>query len=398
MNPIQVAVIGQGYVGLPLALAASESGFKVFGIDNNESRINKLSSGISDIEGISTDKLQKQIDTGNYVPVTSYECVKQCDVVIICVPTPLTSDNLPDPSFVVNVAKTISKLLPENSLVVLESTVSPGFTRSVLFKTLEEFKTAGTRVINVAFSPERIDPINRDWDIYNTPKILAGFTKDASRLAMNFYSQFIKDVVEVESIEVAETAKLLENSFRLVNISFINELAIFCHGFGIDVSEVIKAAATKPFGFMPFYPSLGAGGHCIPIDPAYLLRKSEEIGLPIRSVELALEINREMPNYTVARAEKFLNSLVGKKILVIGVSYKSNVSDVRETPVGELIAGLESKGALVYWHDNLVKKWNDSVSVELSSDYDLAVIATLHDYVDLSKLGNVPIINTKDSI
>jgi UDP-N-acetyl-D-glucosamine dehydrogenase len=398
LNTTQVAVIGQGYVGLPLAIAAAESGFRVFGIDTNESRIKKLSSGISDIEGIPTDKLQKQIGAGNYVPVTSYECIKHCDVVIICVPTPLTSDYLPDTSFVASVAKTISKLIPENSLVILESTVSPGFTRSVLVRALEEFKTLDTRVIHVAFSPERIDPLNGDWDIYNTPKILAGLTKEASRMAMNFYSQFIKDIVEVESIEVAETAKLLENSFRLVNISFINELAIFCNGFGIDVSEVIKAASTKPFGFMPFYPSLGAGGHCIPVDPAYLLSKSEEIGLPIRSVELALKINAAMPSYTISRAEKFLDTLVGRKILVIGVSYKSNVSDVRETPVSTLISGLESKGAKVYWHDDLVKEWNGSVSVKLSPNFDLAIIATLHDNVDLSKLENVPVINTKDSI
>lgn len=394
----QVAVIGQGYVGLPLALAAAKSGFRVFGIDIDEVKIKRLSNGISDIEGISTDILQQQIKLGNYVPVMSYEYINQCDFVIICVPTPLTESNLPDSSFVINAAQSLSKFLRDGSLIILESTVSPGFTRNVLAKTLEEFKSLDTEVIHVAFSPERIDPANRDWGIYNTPKILAGLTKEASRLALSFYSQFIKDVVEVESTEVAETAKLLENSFRLVNISFINELAIFCHGLGIDISKVIKAAATKPFGFMPFYPSLGAGGHCIPIDPAYLLSKSQEIGLPIKSVELALKINMEMPNFTIARAEKFLHTLVGKKILVIGVSYKSNVSDVRMTPVSKLISGLKSKGAVVFWHDSLVKKWRSSVSVELSSDYDLAIIATLHDEIDLRKLGNVPIINTKDSI
>jgi len=397
LSPIQVAVIGQGYVGLPLALAASESGFKVFGIDTDESRIKKLSDGISENEVISKDKLEKQIKSGNYVPVTSYECITHCDIVIICVPTPLTSSNKPDSSFVLTAAKMISKFVRDKTLVVLESTVSPGFTRDSFAKSLDNFDSEGNKGVDVAFSPERIDPLNRDWDVYNTPKIVAGLTKDASWRAVNFYSQFIKDVVEVESVEVAEIAKLLENSFRLINISFINELAIFCNGFGVDVLKVIQAAATKPFGFMSFYPSLGAGGHCIPVDPVYLLTKSKEIGLPIRSVELALKVNAEMPNYTVERAEKFLNTLIDKKVLVIGVSYKPNVSDVRETPVSELISGLESKGAIVYWHDDLVKKWNNSVSVELSSDFDLAIIATLHDHVNLNKLKNVPIINTRSS-
>ena len=213
-----------------------------------------------------------------------------------------------------------------------------------------------------------------------------------------FYTDFIDSVFECSSFEVAESAKLLENTFRLVNISFINELSIFCQKLGIDVNEVIKAAATKPYGFMPFYPSIGVGGHCIPVDPLYLANKAREIGAPTRFIELADQINQEMPGYFVGRAEEKVGGLKSKKVLVVGVSYKPNVADVRESPVEALIAGLKQKGAQVFWHDDLVKEWNGEESVALSNEYDLAIIATPHTYLDLTKLGDMPILNTRGSI
>jgi UDP-N-acetyl-D-glucosamine dehydrogenase len=226
---------------------------------------------------------------------------------------------------------------------------------------------------------------------------VAGFTDTACMLAMQFYGNFIDELVQCQSLEIAETAKLLENSFRLVNISFINELSIFCQKLGIDVNEVIKAAATKPYGFMPFYPSVGVGGHCIPVDPLYLSNKAREIGAPTRFINLADQINQEMPGYFVGRAEEKLGGLKNKRVLVVGVSYKPNVADVRETPVSALINGLREKGAQVSWHDDLVKEWNDEKSVDLKSGFDLAIISTPHAYMDLTKLGDIPILDTRGS-
>jgi UDP-N-acetyl-D-glucosamine dehydrogenase len=220
----------------------------------------------------------------------------------------------------------------------------------------------------------------------------------AGIIAKDFYEKFIDKVVLVDSLEVAETAKLLENSFRLINISFINELSIFCNKLGVDINEVIEAADTKPYGFMPFYPSIGVGGHCIPVDPIYLATKAKEIGSPTEFIDLASRVNHEMPGYFVGRAEEILGDLKDKRVLVVGVSYKPNVADVRETPVKDLIKGLLDQGANVSWHDELVKKWEGSESVALSSDYDLAILATPHNGVDLSKLGNTPILNTRSSI
>jgi UDP-N-acetyl-D-glucosamine dehydrogenase len=250
----------------------------------------------------------------------------------------------------------------------------------------------------LAFSPERIDPMNTNWNVKNTPKLVAGLTPEAATKAKEFYSKFIDQVDVCDSLEVAETAKLLENSFRLVNISFINEVAMFCQKIGIDINDVIKAASTKPYGFMPFYPSVGVGGHCIPVDPLYLVEAANKVSAPTRFIQLADEINLGMPTYFVDRASKILDGLQDKKILVIGVSYKPNVADVRETPVQALIAGLREQGAKVSWHDNLVQSWNGEASVDLSDSYDLAILATPHSYLDLKKLGKLQILNTRSSL
>jgi UDP-N-acetyl-D-glucosamine dehydrogenase len=283
-------------------------------------------------------------------------------------------------------------------LVIIESTISPGTTRKLLLPILVETSGLSEKEFHLAYSPERIDPLNKEWNIKNTPKLVAGLTDQAAKLAQEFYSKFVDQVVICPTVEVAETAKLLENSYRLVNISFINELSIFCQKMAIDINEVVKAAATKPYGFMPFYPSVGVGGHCIPVDPIYLSEAAKSAGAGSRFIDLADEINQAMPSYFVERAKQIIDGVKSKKILVIGLSYKPNVADVRESPVISLIEQLRKSGAEVFWHDELVKSWNGQESTPISSDFDLAIIATPHDYLELSALKDVPILNTRSSI
>jgi len=280
----------------------------------------------------------------------------------------------------------------------LESTVAPGTSKNLFVKILQSERFDAGKNLKIAFSPERIDPSNKVWNLKNTPKIVAGLTEISREAAVEFYSTFIDNVIRCESIEVAETAKLLENSFRFVNISFINELAMLCNKIKVDINHVIKAASTKPYGYMPFYPSVGVGGHCIPVDPLYLASTASDIGVPILSIETASTINSRMPEYFVERVANKLGRIVGKKILVVGISYKPNVADVRETPVEPLILGLRAKGALVFWHDDLVSEWRNEKSSKLTDLYDLAILATPHDYIDLSKLGEIPILDTRGSL
>jgi UDP-N-acetyl-D-glucosamine dehydrogenase len=395
---LKVVVIGLGYVGLPLAIESAKAGYSTIGLDIDLNRINNLNLGISYLEDIENISLKEQASSGKFRASQDFSEIEQADVVVICVPTPLLNNHKPDLSAVKSAANSIAKYLTEGQLVILESTVEPETTRKFLVPLLEKGSGLKREEFDVVFSPERIDPTNKKWTLKNTPKIVAGLTNKASARAVDFYSKFIDNVIVVDSLEVAETAKLLENSFRLVNISFINEISIFCQKLGIDVNEVIAAAATKPYGFMPFYPSIGVGGHCIPVDPLYLANKAREVGASTRFIDLADQINQEMPGYFVGRAEEKLGGLKTKKVLVVGVSYKPNVADVRETPVESLIIGLKQKGAQVSWHDDLVKEWNGEKSVTLSSNFDLAIIATPHDYLDLTKLGNVPILNTRGSI
>ena len=394
----KIVVIGQGYVGLPLAIAAYEAGYQVTGIDNKLEKITALNQGISGIEDLSNTKLKEALYSGRYKATDQINVIKESDVILVCVPTPLTVDHKPDLKYLLNAIESIAYNLKPGALIIVESTVEPGTTRSIVLPKIEKISGLSSDKFLLAFSPERIDPTNKNWGVKNTPKLVAGLTDGAQQKAIEFYSKFIDTIVPCESLEIAETAKLLENTFRLINISFINELAIFCQKLNIDINQVIKAAATKPYGFMPFYPSIGVGGHCIPVDPLYLANKAREIGAPTRFIDLADQINQEIPDYFVGRAEEKLGGLKGKKILVVGVSYKPNVADIRETPVEALILGLKQKGAQISWHDDLVKEWNGEKSVPLSSDFDLAIIATPHDYLDLTRLGNVPILNTRGSI
>jgi UDP-N-acetyl-D-glucosamine dehydrogenase len=394
---MKIFVVGQGYVGLPLALACVNAGFDVTGIDKDNRKVNNLNSGVSEVEDISDSEIKSAIGSGKYRATSEFSFGNESSIIPICVPTPLGKNHQPDLEILKSAAKDIGRNLKAGMLVIIESTIQPGTTRNVVVPILEQESGLSRDQFLVSYSPERIDPMNKKFTIKNTPKLVAGLTPEAANKGKEFYSKFIDQVDVCDSLEVAETAKLLENSFRLVNISFINELAIFCQKIGIDVNDVIKAASTKPYGFMPFYPSVGVGGHCIPVDPLYLAEAAREVGAPVRFIELADEINLGMPTYFVGRASEMLGGLKDKKVLVIGVSYKPNVADIRETPVEALISGLKKSGAVVSWHDDLVKSWNGESSVALSDGFDLAILATPHDYLDLSLLGSTPLLNTRGS-
>jgi len=394
---ILVAVIGQGYVGLPLAISSAQAGFQITGIDLDQEKVSQLNKHHSIVEDVSDAELKAVSESGKYKATSDYAIDSSTEIICICVPTPLGSNHQPDLEILKAATKDVGKSLKAGMLVVIESTIQPGTTRDVVVPILEKESGLSRDQFLVAYSPERIDPMNKKFTIKNTPKLVAGLTPAAAVKAKEFYLKFIDQVDVCESLEVAETAKLLENSFRLVNISFINELAMFCQKIGIDVNDVIKAASTKPYGFMPFYPSVGVGGHCIPVDPLYLAQAARQVGAPTRFIELADEINLGMPTYFVGRASEMLGGLKDKKVVVIGVSYKPNVADVRETPVEALISGLKNSGAVVSWHDDLVKSWNGESSVAMGSGFDLAILATPHDYLDLTSLGNVPVLNTRGS-
>jgi len=387
----RIAIIGQGYVGLPLAMAASTAGYLVKGIESDPARLGALNSGQSPIEDVSSEVIAKATLNG-YVASAEISGVADCDAVIFCLPTPLDSNSKPDLTILLSAISQAGPHLAEGALVIVESTIQPGTMRDEIYPLLE--KSAGQNNFELAYSPERIDPNNPKWNITNTPKLVAGFNESATLRTEAFYKKFVSEVHAYSSIEVIETAKLLENSFRLVNISFINELAILCANLGVDVMAVISAAATKPYGFMPFYPSAGVGGHCIPIDPMYLANKAREVGSPIRSIELAHEINEAMPIFYLARAVEILGNLSKKRILIVGLAYKSGVADVRESSAEKLLLLLRKAGADVRWHDEIVGQWKGESSTALSEDFDLVLLVNTDGKLDLTKIGKVPVLNT----
>ena len=397
VNP-KVAVVGQGYVGLPLAIAAAKAGFRVIGLDKNSKKVANLNNFISSVEDVDSDELKEIGSKGAYFATEDFSKLIDVQIILICVPTPLGENGKSDLKFLIEATTNVAKNMSKGSLVIIESTVAPGTTRNTIAPLIKSESKFGDQDFTLAFSPERVDPLNNTWGIENTPKLLSALTEDGYRLAFNFYSKFVNTIIKCDSVEVAETAKLLENSFRLINISFINEISIFCRKMNIEVNQVIQAAATKPFGFMPFFPSIGVGGHCIPVDPIYLLEKSKEVQAPITMIESAAKINSELFKYFVKLAEKELGNLTGKRILVIGISYKPNVSDVRESPAINLIRELRALGASVFWHDDLVKRWNEEVSTALNENFDLAIVATTHGNLELAKLGNIPKIDTRGSL
>ena len=388
---MQVAIVGQGYVGLPLAIAAANAGHHVVGIDTNPKQIALLSKGLSSIGDISDSDISAVIASEHYRATDNFQSVSTAEIVIICVPTPLDSAYNPDLSFLESALKSIAPHLTTDSLVIIESTVAPGTTRNLV----AELLTKSGKPFDLAYSPERIDPANSTWNVTNTPKLVAGLSEQATMRAVSFYRSFVETVTTGSSLEVIETAKLLENSFRLVNISFINEVAQFCAALKIDVREVVDAAATKPYGFMPFYPSAGVGGHCIPVDPKYLASKAAEIGVPSRFIDLAHEINLSLPSYFAGVATGMLGSLKDKKILVVGIAYKPDVADSRETPAAGIITALRTAGAVVSWHDDFVNEWKNETSAPLTDTYDLAILVNPHTHCDLTLLATTPVLNTR---
>ena len=389
MKPSKVVVIGQGYVGLPLAMAIAEAGHEVIGFDSNSGVVSNLKAGISHIEDIEFNLLSKVIASGNYRATSNPGDFSQSEIAIIAVPTPLDEKREPDLKYVISASEALGKFLAKPTLIINESTSYPGTLRNLIAPTVLKSSKVGLRHL-FAISPERIDPGNKEWKMANTPRIYAGLTDEAANLTKVFYSGFCGDLIEVSSPEVAESAKLFENTFRQVNIALVNELALITRGIGISVNEVIDAAASKPYGFMKFSPSIGVGGHCIPVDPSYLAHTAKSIGVEPRFIELANEVNLQMPREIVKRIKADNGgTLKGKKILVCGVAYKPNVADTRETPTAILIDELEKEGAKISWHDPLVSNWKGSTSVELSEkDYDVTVVSVLHDSMDKSKIAS----------
>ena len=390
-----IAVIGMGYVGLPLAVTFANAGFSVTGIDPIQEKVDMINRGESYISDISNAQLRKHIDNGRIRATTDYATLKEIDAVSICVPTPLRKTGDPDMSFIAQASEDIAPYLHRSMIIVLESSTYPGTTREFVLPKLtanSELKV-GTDFF-LAFSPERVDPGRTDFTTYNTPKIVGGITQACTDVAVAWYQQAIETVVPVSSTEVAEMAKLLENTFRMINISMVNELAQMCERLDVDVWEVIDAAATKPFGFMKFNPGPGLGGHCIPVDPMYLSWKMKTLNYTARFIELASEINTNMPRYVVSRIQDALNRykkpLNGSKILILGVSYKPNINDMRESPALDIIHLLREKGALVSYNDPYVPEIEiEGVQMfsekELSTfleKADLVAIITNHDKFD----------------
>jgi len=386
---MRVVIVGQGYVGLPLAMSICAAGHEVIGFDLNTKIVIALNSGISHIEDIDSTVLSEWITSGKYRATSNPTDFAQSEIAIIAVPTPLDEKREPDLKFVISASETLGRNLTNVTLIINESTSYPGTLRDVIAPTVVKNSKADLGHL-FAISPERVDPGNKDWKIANTPRIFAGLTDEASKLTKTFYSGFCSELIEVSSPEVAESAKLFENTFRQVNIALVNELALITRGIGISVNEVIDAASSKPYGFMKFNPSIGVGGHCIPVDPSYLAHTAKSIGVEPRFIELANAVNLQMPREIVKRIKtENGGTLKGKKILVCGVAYKPNVADTRETPTAILIEELEKDGVKISWHDPLVSNWKGSDSVELSGEnYDVTIVAVLHDIMDKSKIAS----------
>ena len=373
---MKVSIIGQGYVGLTISVFAAER-HTIVGFDKNQSVVDALNEGKSHIEGVESVDLAKLIALGKYKATTDAADIAGSDVVVIAVPTPLTKERKPDLAFVEAACKTIGENLKTSALIIHESTSFPGTVRN-LIKPLIEKHSALIVEHMYAVSPERVDPGRSDWNQKNTPRLYAGLTPEASTAVRDFYSTFCDELVEVSSPEVAESAKLFENTFRQVNIALVNEFAQISHALGISVYETLDAAATKPYGFMKFMPSAGVGGHCIPVDPSYLAHTAAGLGVPATFIERANEVNLEMAKYVVDRvASDNGGSLKGKSVQVVGVAYKPNVADVRETPAELVIEELKIAGASVTWSDDLVLTWMGEKSTPLGGS-DIALVVTLH--------------------
>ncbi len=394
---VVVGVLGLGYVGLPLAREFATAGLMVVGFDIDEKKVRVLNSGRSIIKHVPHEQVRRMVKTGRFRATSDMAQLRKVDAVLVCVPTPLTENREPDVQFIVSSSETIAKYLRSGQLVVLESTTYPGTTRELMAPILERSGLKAGRDFYLAYSPEREDPGNKDFTTKTIPKVVGGLTRRCRDMACRLYGAAIVQTVPVSSLEAAEAAKILENVYRCVNIAMVNELKIVFDRMGIDVWEVIGAASTKPFGFKAFYPGPGLGGHCIPIDPFYLTWKARQYGMPTRFIELAGEINTSMPHYVVARTIEALNerrkSLKGSKVLVLGLAYKKDIDDLRESPSIELIELLRQKGAKVDYNDPYIprthkqrqhdlKMSSRKLSATMLAGYDVVLISTDHSAYD----------------
>jgi UDP-N-acetyl-D-glucosamine dehydrogenase len=410
----RVGVIGLGYVGIPLAVAAAQAGFSVVGIDRSQEILRKTREGRHDVGDIDPRNLKSLITSGSLEIGDDPGSIDGCEIICICVPTPLNTNREPVLEHIreasADIAESMRREGGRERLVILESTSFPGTTHEVVLSLLERSGAKLCKDFHLAFSPERIDPGNRNWNLRNTPKLVGGEKRCCTELATLFYRHFVERVVPVSSPEVAEMAKMLENVFRAVNIALVNELWMLCDRMDIDIWEVIEAASTKPFGFMPFYPGPGLGGHCIPVDPFYLAYRAREFDFPTEFIELAGKINMNMPYFVVSLISRELNkrskSIRNSRVLVLGVSYKADVGDVRNTPASKIIKLLKERGARVRYHDPHVPELqidgetlrSSPFSRSLLTGTDLALIHTAHSNVDYQLLAEsgVPVIDTRN--
>ena len=387
MREKTLAIIGQGYVGLPLAMAAVDAGWSVIGIEKSASRVSQLNSGSSPVEDISNTRLAAAISAKKYVASSNPAEVSAASVVTICVPTPLDEARNPDLQLLESATRDVAPHLANGTLLVSESTSYPGTLREVIIPLVDSLKPTATSTLYFASAPERVNPGDPVWDQKNTPRLVGGLDEESQKRALAFYNSICDSVVATSTPEIAEAAKILENTFRLVNIAMINEFTQLCSAQGINVHEVIDAAATKPYGFMPFRPGVGIGGHCIPVDPLYLTWWARKGGQVASLVERSDEISNEMPIYVAERALALAKKTsVSAKVLIMGVAYKPGVGDVRETPASALRAALVARGAEVAWVDPLVPLWEGTKPVNESWECDVAIVATNQPGLDVKPL------------
>ena len=399
--PRILAIIGQGYVGLPLAMAAVDAGWSVIGVDNFEAKVAQINAGSSPVEDVADTQLKSALVRGVYTATTDYSMVSKASVITICVPTPLDDKREPDLTLLRSAATGIAPFVSNETLVVSESTSYPGTLRDIIIPIVNQLKPEASKHVYFASAPERVNPGDPVWNQKNTPRLVGAIDQESKKRALAFYESICDAAVSVSTPEVAEAAKLLENTFRLVNIALINEFTQLCSASGINVHEVIDAASSKPYGFMPFRPGVGVGGHCIPVDPLYLTWWARENGGKATFVETADLINHAMPRYVAERALGMIDSKINNpKVLILGVAYKPGVGDVRETPVSELRNHLQGKGAEVAWHDPFVPVWEGSDPVDLEWACDVAILATKQSGMDLAPLfkNGVKILDCTNSI
>jgi UDP-N-acetyl-D-glucosamine dehydrogenase len=383
----KVAVIGQGYVGFPLAIHAAEAGNTVIGYDIDDSKVTDINGGKFIIPELDSNLINSLLRNGKYIPTNDPTLMATSDIIVIAVPTPLNNVGNPDIAMLITAAEIVAKNCKSDALVINESTSFPGTLRNLIKPIFD--KNRFDNEIIFASAPERVDPGNLKWNIKNTPRIVCGLTEDATQKTIDFYQTFCDIVQETSSPEVAEASKLFENTFRMVNISLVNEFADISNKLGFSAHEAIAAAATKPFGFMAFYPGIGVGGHCIPIDPMYLSYSAKVVEAEPKLIDLAQSINKRMPRYTAEKIKTLMdNDLSNKRIQIAGISYKPNIPDIRESPAIELLKELRKLGAIVTWCDPLVKNFNTEISSSLSQDLDLGLVVTPHDQFDFSEWKN----------